>query len=54
MRYVVRTPDGELVYPSLLDVEQAYLQGLATSSAAAALTAPGGFGDFLWAVKRVG
>jgi hypothetical protein len=28
MRYVVRTPDGELVYPSLLDVEQAYLQGL--------------------------
>ena len=33
---------------------QAYLQGLAASSAAAALTAPGGFGDFLWAVKRVG
>ena len=33
---------------------QAYLRALATSSAAAALTAPGGFGDFLWAVKRVG
>ena len=33
---------------------QAYLRGLATSSAAAALTALGGFGDFLWAVKRVG
>ncbi len=33
---------------------QAYLQTLARSSAAAALTAPGGFGDFLWAVKRVG
>jgi SAM-dependent MidA family methyltransferase len=33
---------------------QAYLQTLATSSAAAALTAPGGFGDFLWAIKRVG
>ena len=33
---------------------QAYLRALAPSSAAAALTAPGGFGDFLWAVKRVG
>jgi SAM-dependent MidA family methyltransferase len=33
---------------------RAYLRALATSSAAAALTAPGGFGDFLWAVKRVG
>ncbi len=33
---------------------QAYLRALATCSAAAALTAPGGFGDFLWAVKRVG
>lgn len=33
---------------------QAYLHALAASSAAAALTAPGGFGDFLWAVKRVG
>ena len=33
---------------------QAYLQALAASSAAAALAAPGGFGDFLWAVKRVG
>lgn len=28
MGYVVRTPDGELVYPSLLDVERAYVQGL--------------------------
>ncbi|GAA4710276.1 SAM-dependent methyltransferase [Pedococcus ginsenosidimutans] len=33
---------------------QAYLRALELSSAAAALTAPGGFGDFLWAVKRVG
>jgi SAM-dependent MidA family methyltransferase len=33
---------------------QGYLRALATSSAAAALTAPGGFGDFLWAIKRVG
>ena len=33
---------------------QAYLAALERSSAAAALTAPGGFGDFLWAVKRVG
>ncbi|WP_342381236.1 hypothetical protein NVS55_16365 [Myxococcus stipitatus] len=28
MRYVVRTPDGELTYPSLGDVERAYTQGL--------------------------
>ncbi len=28
MGYVVRTPEGELVYPSLLDVERAYVQGL--------------------------
>ena len=33
---------------------QAYLRALERSSAAAVLTAPGGFGDFLWAVKRVG
>ena len=33
---------------------QAYLHALSSSSAAAALAAPGGFGDFLWAVKRVG
>ena len=33
---------------------QGYLHALATSSAAAALTAHGGFGDFLWAIKRVG
>jgi SAM-dependent MidA family methyltransferase len=32
----------------------AYLQALGRSSAAAALLAPGGFGDFLWALKRVG
>jgi SAM-dependent MidA family methyltransferase len=31
-----------------------YLRALERSSAAAALTASGGFGDFLWAVKRVG
>ena len=31
-----------------------YLRALERSSAAAALTARGGFGDFLWAVKRVG
>ncbi|MCP3101879.1 hypothetical protein LZ198_23660 [Myxococcus sp. K15C18031901] len=28
MRYVVRTPEGELTYPSLGDVERAYVQGL--------------------------
>jgi hypothetical protein len=28
MGYVVRTQDGELVYPSLYDVERAYAQGL--------------------------
>ena len=33
---------------------QAYLGALERSSASATLTAPGGFGDFLWAVKRVG
>lgn len=33
---------------------QAYLSALERSTASAALTAPGGFGDFLWAVKRVG
>jgi len=30
----------------------AYLQGLSTASAAAALTAKGGFGDFMWAFAR--
>ncbi len=30
----------------------AYLQGLSTASAAAALTAKGGFGDFLWAFAQ--
>jgi SAM-dependent MidA family methyltransferase len=33
---------------------EAYLRALMTSSAAAALTAPDGFGGFLWAFKRVG
>ena len=32
----------------------AYLQGLSTASAAAALTARGGLGDFLWAFKHAG
>jgi len=32
----------------------AYLGELAAASAAGVLLAPGGFGDFLWAVKRVG
>jgi SAM-dependent MidA family methyltransferase len=31
-----------------------YLRALTEASAAAALTAPGSFGDFLWAIKRVG
>jgi len=30
----------------------AYLRGLSAASAAAALTAPGGFGDFMWAFTR--
>lgn len=33
---------------------QAYLHALERSSASATLTAVGGFGDFLWALKRVG
>lgn len=33
---------------------QAYLAALSYSSAAASLTARGGFGDFWWALKRVG
>jgi len=28
MRFRVRTPDGELLYPTLLDVERAFHQGL--------------------------
>jgi SAM-dependent MidA family methyltransferase len=32
----------------------AYLSALQQASAAAVLTRRGGFGDFLWAVKRVG
>ena len=31
-----------------------YLRGLERAGAAAALTAPGGFGDFLWAFRTVG
>jgi SAM-dependent MidA family methyltransferase len=45
-----RTPPIELARSD----PQAYLAALSTASAAAALVAPGGFGDFLWAVKRVG
>jgi SAM-dependent MidA family methyltransferase len=33
---------------------QGYLRGLERASAAAALTDPGGFGGFLWAVKELG
>jgi SAM-dependent MidA family methyltransferase len=33
---------------------RAYLQGLSSASAATALTARGGLGDFLWAFKHVG
>ena len=32
----------------------AYLRALEQASAAAVLTRRGGFGDFLWAVKRLG
>jgi SAM-dependent MidA family methyltransferase len=45
-----RTPPIELAGSD----PPAYLKALASGSAAAALVAPGGFGDFLWAVKRVG
>jgi SAM-dependent MidA family methyltransferase len=45
-----RTPPVELASTD----PQAYLAALSTASAAAALVARGGFGDFLWAVKRVG
>ena len=45
-----RTPPIELAGSD----PRAYLKALASGSAAAALVAPGGFGDFLWAVKRVG
>lgn len=45
-----RTPPIELADSD----PHAYLKALASGSAAAALVAPGGFGDFLWAVKRVG
>jgi hypothetical protein len=33
---------------------QAYLRALEESSAAGALMARGGFGDFLWSIKHVG
>ena len=45
-----RTPPIELAGSD----PHAYLKALASGSAAAALVARGGFGDFLWAVKRVG
>jgi SAM-dependent MidA family methyltransferase len=45
-----RTPPIELAGTD----PQAYLAALATASSAAALVARGGFGDFLWALKRVG
>jgi SAM-dependent MidA family methyltransferase len=45
-----RTPSLDLARSN----PQAYLAALAASSSAAALIAPGGFGDFLWALKRVG
>ena len=45
-----RTPPLELAHTD----PQGYLQALASASAAASLVAPGGFGDFLWALKRVG
>lgn len=44
------TPDHGLAHRE----PAAYLSALARSSAAAALTARGGFGDFLWAVSRRG
>jgi SAM-dependent MidA family methyltransferase len=44
------TPDHGLAHRD----PSAYLSALAGSSAAAALTARGGFGDFLWAVSRRG
>ncbi|SDP69538.1 SAM-dependent methyltransferase, MidA family [Pedococcus dokdonensis] len=45
-----RTPPVQLATSD----PQAYLRALGSASAAAALVARGGFGDFLWAVKRVG
>lgn len=45
-----RTPPIELASED----PQTYLRALAAASSAAALVAPGGFGDFLWALKRVG
>jgi hypothetical protein len=36
------------------DDPAAYLRALSHASAAASLTARGGFGDFWWALKRVG
>lgn len=44
-----RTPPVELASTD----PRGYLEALASASAAAALVAPGGFGDFLWALKRV-
>lgn len=45
-----RTPSVELARSD----PAGYLAALGRSSAAAALVAPGGFGDFLWALRRVG
>lgn len=45
-----RTPPRDLATSD----PQAYLHALADASSAAALVAPGGFGDFLWALRRVG
>lgn len=45
-----RTPDHELARRE----PHSYLAALARSSAASALTARGGFGDFLWAFSRRG
>jgi SAM-dependent MidA family methyltransferase len=45
-----RTPPVEVAASD----PQAYLHALAWCSGAAALVSPGGFGDFLWAIKRVG
>jgi SAM-dependent MidA family methyltransferase len=44
-----RIPPQELARTSPM----AYLHGLSSASAAAALTARGGLGDFLWALKHV-
>jgi SAM-dependent MidA family methyltransferase len=47
---VGRSPDHDLAHRD----PAAYLRALERAGAATALTAHGGFGDFLWALKRVG